>query len=104
MGWRECAQCDEVLDDVMYTNSQWRKGEGSSRCKNCTQCASEDSYKRFCISCGEAKMHIMFSRRQWAKGVGDSKCMDCVGSGSGVSAGDLLIDFDFHEVCKCTKH
>eukprot|EP00457_Paulinella_chromatophora_P017749 gb/GEZN01018868.1/.p1 GENE.gb/GEZN01018868.1/~~gb/GEZN01018868.1/.p1 ORF type:complete len:210 (-),score=6.74 gb/GEZN01018868.1/:33-662(-) len=32
---RECADCGEYLESWEYSNSQWRKGDGASRCQKC---------------------------------------------------------------------
>jgi hypothetical protein len=35
MGYRVCSSCKRNLSGSSYSNNQWRKGEGSSRCHSC---------------------------------------------------------------------
>ena len=32
---RQCAQCKHWRDGDLYSNNQWRKGDGASRCNHC---------------------------------------------------------------------
>lgn len=47
---RECAQCQDYLDIGWFSNSQWSKGEGRSRCSQCVEQIQNTIYQ--CHQCG----------------------------------------------------
>jgi DNA-directed RNA polymerase subunit RPC12/RpoP len=72
---RSCAECCEWLDSDDFSNNQWRKGEGSSRC---ISCVNPNMVRRRCAECGYSLDSDEFSNNQWNKGPGASRCIDCV--------------------------
>jgi hypothetical protein len=69
---RYCAACDDYCDDWEYSNNQWNKGDGYSRCMECIQGG------RVCADCGDWYDEDNYSNNQWSKGRGNSRCVDCV--------------------------
>jgi hypothetical protein len=86
MAYRVCAACDDNEPDDCYSNNQWAKGVGRSRCRSCVTNEhfggeSNSHSTRVCRSC-ESKLDCSeFSSSQWAKGVGASRCTQCVSKG-----------------------
>jgi len=72
---RCCAECDTWCDSDEFSNNQWRKGPGNSRCTDCV-----NGWGRTCAQCSDYCMHYEFSNNQWNKGEGSSRCKDCVES------------------------
>ena len=68
---RYCAECDDYCDSEDFSNNQWRKGDGYSRCIECVN-------GRPCSDCGCSLPRDDYSNNQWNKGSGYSRCYDCV--------------------------
>ena len=49
---RKCRGCNLTLHDGWYTNNQWSKGEGSSRCTNCVRDDIFYTPEYVCKECG----------------------------------------------------
>ena len=52
MVYRKCRGCNETLDDDWYTNNQWSKGEGNSRCTDCVRNDIFYTPEFVCRECG----------------------------------------------------
>jgi DNA-directed RNA polymerase subunit RPC12/RpoP len=77
---RQCADCNNWCDPDEFSNNQWRKGNGVSRCINCVLsggCGVGDN-GRNCAECQCFYTPESFSNNQWLKGDGHSRCSDCV--------------------------
>lgn len=87
--WRDCAACGECLHADEYSNNQWYKGEGSSRCSDCVSNdlrSHQDwrlhhNHDRACTGCRRVQSSDNFSSNQWRKGLGLSRCKECVEEG-----------------------
>ena len=83
--YRVCAACCDNLDEDQYSNNQWSKGRGLSRCIDCVQDGNfmqpeseDDDIYRDCAACYSSKPSAEYSSNQWSKGEGNSRCPDCV--------------------------
>ena len=70
---RYCSDCGDYLDASEFSNNQWRRGDGYSRCRDCVG--------RPCADCGRLKKSEDYSLNQWRKGEGYSRCDECVNTG-----------------------
>ena len=79
---RVCAECGQYVDSDNYSNNQWRKGEGYSRCADCVSGNGHhitiNAMGRVCAECGQYLDSDNYSNNQWRKGEGYSRCADCV--------------------------
>jgi len=84
---RDCADCDAWCDRDEFSNNQWRKGVGRSRCEECVeqgrpqQSWSPPTVGRVCVDCDEWRDVDEFSNNQWRKGEHSSRCTECVDQG-----------------------
>lgn len=78
---RYCAECGDYCDGEEFSNNQWRKGDGYSRCIDCVEggAAPVRSTARYCADCNNFREDYEYSNNQWNKGDGYSRCTDCVG-------------------------
>eukprot|EP01104_Vermistella_antarctica_P020323 TRINITY_DN8661_c0_g1_i1.p1 TRINITY_DN8661_c0_g1~~TRINITY_DN8661_c0_g1_i1.p1 ORF type:complete len:332 (+),score=65.51 TRINITY_DN8661_c0_g1_i1:209-1204(+) len=90
---RVCAACGGGYDSDDYSNNQWSKGVGVSRCRTCVEEGIEtfrgdshvddsdtddsDDYSR-CSACLKELSFNSFSISQWEKE--ESRCLECVES------------------------
>ena len=98
---RNCTECYEAKEKYEFSSSQWRKGDGSSRCSacisatqqpvDCNMCGREfgsdnelqmhrPACGRRCAVCYEYKRKYAFSNNQWRKDEESSRCVDCLSS------------------------
>ncbi|GAX28977.1 hypothetical protein FisN_1Hh025 [Fistulifera solaris] len=73
---RYCADCGYYRDPDDFSNNQWRKGSGVSRCYSCVD--GGGCSRRRCAECGYNKTSDEYSDNQWWKGEGVSRCRECV--------------------------
>lgn len=93
---RQCASCGHVKQGHLFSNNQWRKGTGSSRCTSCVanhifvgdaplQSAPAPrlhaprtfSHKKVCAACGSCKERQHYSDTQWHKPSNQGTCSAC---------------------------
>mmetsp|Transcript_30490 Transcript_30490/g.45403 ORF Transcript_30490/g.45403 Transcript_30490/m.45403 type:complete len:211 (-) Transcript_30490:363-995(-) len=67
---RYCSECNDWCSREDFSFNQWKKGDGYSRCFDCTQ-------GRYCSECDDLCSREDFSSNQWRKGDGCSRCLDC---------------------------
>lgn len=75
---RLCAECNYYCDPDDFSNNQWRKGPGYSRCYDCVNGTGGGCAYRYCAECGYSKSSDEYSENQWSKGEGASRCSECV--------------------------
>jgi hypothetical protein len=82
---RECKTCYFTGGKKDYSATQWRKGDGESRCPSCTagggaayDSSSSDEDLYLCSACQEWCSIDEFSTNQWSKGEGARRCAECV--------------------------